>query len=139
MGAITREDVTMVDKAQLIKELGIDAYPADQQDEIFEQFTYALGAAMSEGLSEPQMAEFTAIINGEQPVIDRWLGENAPDFRDDPSYQELEIGYREDPEKVPADKVYASIAWVKLNKPDLEQVVARIKDEFRAQLASRTP
>jgi hypothetical protein len=127
----------MVDKEQLIRELALERLTPERQEEIVEQYTYALGDAMTNGLDEVQIEEFTQIINGNDEVIKRWLDEHAPDYRDDPSFQELEVGYEEDPEKVPADKVYASAAWVRLNRPDLEQVATRVKNELKASLADQ--
>lgn len=124
----------MIDKQQMIRDLGIEAYSEDEQDAIYEDFTYELGAAISEGLSDQQLEEFTQIINANEAVITAWLQAHAPDYRDDPSFKELQVGYDTDPEKVSPEKVFASIGWVRVNRPDFEQIVARIKREYRARL-----
>lgn len=124
----------MVDKDQLIKELGLENLGYAEQQAIYEDFTYELGAAISDGLEDAQMDEFTAIINGDEDTISAWLASHTPNYREDPTYQELEIGYQDDPEKVPANKVYASIAWVRVNRPDFESIMTRVKREFRAAL-----
>jgi len=124
----------MVNKEQFIEELNLTGFKPEEQDAIYEDFTYELGAAISDGLSDEQMEEFTQIINANEEVITPWLAAHAPDYREDPSFKELQIGYDEDPEKISPEKVFASIAWVRVNRPDFEQIVARVKREFRQQL-----
>jgi len=129
----------MIDKEQLIQDLDLTGFTAEEQDAIYEDFTYELGAAISDGLSDTQMEEFTQIINANETVITDWLAANAPDYREDPAFIELQVGYDEDPEKVSPEKVYASIGWVRVNRPDFESIVARVKREFRAQLDAQNP
>lgn len=124
----------MIDKAQLIRDLGIEDRPDAEQSRIYEDFTYEVGAAITDGLSDEQVEEFTQIINANEAVISAWLASHVPDYRDDPSFKELQVGYEEDPEKVSPEKVFASIAWVRVNRLDFEQIVTRIKREFREQL-----
>ena len=129
----------MIDKAQLLTDLGLDRFSPEEQDRIYEDFTYELGAAISDGLSDEQLEEFTQIINGNDDVIQPWLADHMPAYREDPSFQELQVGYDEDPEKVSPEKVFASIAWVRVNRPDFESIVARTKREFKAQLDDQVP
>lgn len=128
----------MVDKTQLIEELGLSGVAPEVQDAVYDDFTLELGAAISDGLTDEAMQEFAAIANGDQAVISSWLDAHVPEYRDDPSYQELEIGYREDPEKVPADKAFALIEWIRVNRPDFERVVERVKRELKASLSAQS-
>lgn len=127
----------MVDKAALKQELGLDRFSPERQEEIFEQYTYEVGDAISDGMSDEQMSEFTEIINGNDGFIHEWLKTNVPQYHEDRTFKELQAAYDEDPEKVSAEKVYASIAWVRVNKPDLDDVVAGIKARFKAELADQ--
>lgn len=127
----------MIDKDQLIQDLALESYSAEEQDAVYDDFTYELGAAISDGLDDAQMEEFTQIINGNDDVITSWLAAHTPDYREDASFKELQVGYDEDPEKISPEKVFASIGWVRVNRPDFEQIVARTKQEFRAQLDSQ--
>ena len=124
----------MIDKDKLFEELGLDRFSPQDQDRIYEDFTYELGAAISDGLNDEQLEEFTQIINGNDDVIVPWLAAHTPAYHEDPSFQELQIGYDEDPEKVSPEKVFASIAWVRVNRPDFKSIVARTKREFKTQL-----
>lgn len=124
----------MVDKSAFIADLGLGHLSPDEQDAVFDDFTLRLGEAISDGLGDAQMDEFGRIIDGDQAAIDGWLALHAPDFRSVPEYQQLEVGYREDPEKVPADKVFATLGWIRVNRPDFADIVTRVTGEFRAIL-----
>jgi hypothetical protein len=116
---------------ELITELGLEALTSEQQQRIIDELNMRVGEALVADLSEAQIAEYEAIINGEQEVITSWLQTNDPSYADTVAYQQLTEGYDEDPDKVPADKVYASMAWVEKNNPNLGQIVARIKAELK--------
>lgn len=125
----------MFDDAQVIQDLGISGLTPEQQDTIINEYQIQVGSALAGDLSEEQLEEFEAIIDGNQEVIDRWLQENAPDYKSSEAFQELSKGYDEDPEKVPADKVYASMAWVeKYAGPDFADKVNAIKEHFKADI-----
>lgn len=127
----------MIDKEQLTRELGLERFDEAEREEIFERYTFAIGSALHEGIADDKIAEFNEITDGNQAVIDAWLASNEPEYLNDPLYRQFTIGYDEDPEKVPADKVFASMAWIRINRPDFAQTVERIKGEFRQALAER--
>lgn len=121
---------------QIIEELGIGDLAPEIQEKLLDEYSYQIGALMEQSLSQEKLDEYLAIINGDQAVIDAWLQHNAPDYRTTEAYNELAKGYDEDPEKVPADKAYAALAWVRQNAPsDFEQSVNQIKERFKADIA----
>lgn len=120
---------------ELITELGIENYSPEDQQRALDELNMLVGEAMLGHLSEEQVDEYEAIINGDQEVITSWLAENDPRYAETVAYQELAEGYEDDPDKVPADKVYASMAWIEKNNPNLNETVAMIKATLKANLA----
>lgn len=118
----------------LIKELGIEGLEPEKQLRIVDELNMRVGEAIMSGLSEDQIAEYEAIINGEQDVISSWLASNDPGYKDTIAYQQLAEGVESDPDKVPADKVYASMAWIEKNNPNLSDTVTAIKADLKTNL-----
>ena len=123
---------------QLITELGIEMLTAEEQQHAIDELNMRVGEAIIGGLSEEQVNEYEAIINGNQEVITSWLQTNDPSYADTIAYQQLAEGFEDDPERVPADKVYASMAWVEKNNPSFGETVARIKQELKDSLNQST-
>ena len=120
----------------LITELGLEHLTPAQQESVIEELNMRVGQALVADLSEAQISEYEQIINGEQDVITNWLTANDPGYADTIAYQQLDQDDDEDPEKVPADKVYASMAWVEKNNPNFAEVVATIKADLKAKIAT---
>ena len=119
----------------LIAELGIERLTPAQQQSVIDELNMRVGEAVLGGLSAEQVKEYEAIINGHQEVITAWLTANDPGYADTVAYQQLAQGFEDDPDKVPADKVYASMAWIEKNNPNLAQTIAGIKADLKASLA----
>jgi hypothetical protein len=119
----------------LIAELGIEDYSSEEQQRILDELNMLVGEAMLGHLSDEQVSEYEKIINGDQEVITDWLTVNDPSYKDTIAYQQLAEAYEDDPDKVPADKVYASMAWVEKNNPNLSQTVSAIKETLKTNLA----
>jgi len=118
----------------IISELGIEALEPTKQQRIIDELNMRVGEAVLGHLTEDQVREYEAIINGDQAVITSWLQANDPGYADTIAYQQLAEGYETDPDKVPADKVYASMAWIEKNNPNLGKVVAEIKEDIKKNL-----
>lgn len=126
----------MYDREQLIEQLGIQAWPEDKQDQAVEVAIYKIGEATTSQLTEQQFNEYQAIVDDDQSVIDSWLAANVPDYKDSPVYQELEAGYNEDPEKNNPAKLFASVAWIQVNVPNVQDLIAKALEEYRQELAT---
>jgi len=125
----------MMNTEDLIVELGIERLTTAQQQSVIDELNMRVGEAVLGGLSAEQVKEYEAIINGHQEVISAWLKANDPGYADTVAYQQLAQGFEDDPDKVPADKVYASMAWIEKNNPNLSQTIAGIKADLKASLA----
>lgn len=121
----------------LIKELGIENLTSEEQQRVLDELNMLVGEAMLGHLSDEQVGEYEEIINGNQEVITNWLNANDPHYKDTVMYQQLAEEYENDPDNIPADKVYASMAWVEKNNPNLNETVAAIKATLKANLTGK--
>ena len=87
-------------------------------------------------LTEQQFNEYKAIVDDNHEVIDAWLDQNVPDYKESPVYKEIEGGYDADPEKNNPAKLFASIAWIQVNVPNVQDIIAKALDEYKQELAS---
>lgn len=127
----------MNDDDQIINELGVQDLSPEQQQIVLDEFRMLVGEALAKDLSDEQMTEYFAIIDGNEEVIAAWLSENVPDYKEMIAYQELAKGYEDDPDHVSPEKVFASFAWVQKNNPNLAETVEEIKAALKANLASQ--
>ena len=124
----------MQQEEQIIEHLGIEDLPKDEQLQIIEGATIRIGLAVDESLTDQQRNEYQAIIDDNQTVIDAWLSQNVPAYKDSPVYQEIEGGYSSDPERNRPEKLFASLAWVQLNIPNLQEVIDKALDAYKLEL-----
>lgn len=118
-----------MDDQELIVELGIENLSPAQQAEVIDELTMKIGEALAADLTEKQLEEFQAIIDGDDEVINAWLAENDPDYTTSEVYQELV----EDADDVAPEKMYAYTAWIGVNKPDFQDTVERAKADIKAR------
>lgn len=123
-----------MDRQQLIDSLGVGNLPVETQDKVVEEAQRRIGEAMMAGLSEQQIGEYEAIVDGNQDVIDAWLEQNMPDYRDSELFKMVEADYESDPDHVPGDKVVASVGWVQKNVPNLQTVISDVLGKMREDI-----
>lgn len=126
----------MYQDEQIIEQLGIGDWPEEKQREVLEIATVRFGNAITDSLTEQQFNEYKAIVDDNQEVIDAWLDQNVPDYKESPVYKEIEGGYDADPEKNSPAKLFASIAWIQVNVPNVQDIIAKALDEYKKELAS---
>jgi hypothetical protein len=127
----------MYQEHQLIEQLGIASLPQERQTEILDELNFKIGQAIAAGYSEQQANEYEAIVNDDKDVIDAWLSQNIPDYKNSPVYKELANDYDEDPEHINPAKVFASLAWTQVNSPNAQETVAQVIDDFKKELTAR--
>lgn len=118
----------------LIEQLGIKDWSEEKRAEVLEEATFRIGEAVTEGLTDQQSEEYEAIIDDNHDVIDAWLDENVPDYKDSPIYQAYVEEYDDDPEKNNPAKLFATVAWLQVNVPDLEARANKAVEEYRQEL-----
>lgn len=126
----------MYQRDELIEQLGIQGWPEEKQNEAAEMAVFRIGEAITGELTEQQFNEYKAIVDDDHDVIDAWLNQNVPDYKESPLYQEFEAGYDEDPEKNNPAKLFASMVWVQVNVPHVSEVIARTLDTYKNELLS---
>lgn len=126
----------MYQREDIIEKLGIETWPEDKQNEAVEVATHRIGAAVMEDISEQQFNEYEAIVNDSHDVINTWLESNVPDYKDSPVYQEFEAGYESDPEKNNPAKLFASLAWIQTNVPNINEVIDTTLAAYKQELAA---
>lgn len=125
----------MYDRAQLIESLGIQAWPEAKQDKAVEIATFRIGSAITDQLSEQQFNEYTAIVDDNQKVIETWLEQNVPDYKQSPVYQGIVDEYDNDPEKNSPAKLFATMAWIQVNVPEIETLIQKTLSTFKDELS----
>lgn len=127
----------MYQRDDIIKQLGIQDWPEDKQNEAVEVAVVHLGAAVTDNLTEQQYNEYEAIVNDNHDVINAWLDENEPNYKDSPIYQSFEEGYDEDPEKNNPAKLFASVAWIQKNVPNVQELIATTLEAYKQELSAQ--
>jgi len=126
----------MSEDDQLIAELEIQHLAPEQQQRVLENLRLQIGEALVKDFDDAQLAEYQAIIDDDTETINKWLADNAPDYKASIAYQQLSEGYDGQPESVSPDKVYAYMAWVEKNSPGLAETVAQVKAEVKDNIDS---
>ncbi|MBR2600940.1 hypothetical protein IKE07_02285 [Candidatus Saccharibacteria bacterium] len=123
-----------------LSEVGLSNLPEDQKqaflDHVQEELEIRVGTKMSEGLSEAQIEEFEGIMENNQQVIRKVVGELGMDFRTDPIYKKIlqKYGVTEGTWDIISE--YLSVKWIQKNRPDYHDIVLvtlrELKDEIRS-------
>jgi len=127
----------MYQDEQIIAQLNIAELPDDEKSVVITEAQVRIGEIISEELTNEQLTEYQAIINGDEQVIDAWLEKNVPNYKDEAIYQSFEEGYESDPEHNSPAKLFASIAWVQLTVPHIQDLVAKALERFKQERSVR--
>ena len=127
----------MYQDEQIIEQLNIAALPDDEKEEVITEAQVRIGETISEELTDEQLAEYKAIIDGNEQVINAWLEKNVPHYKEEAIYQSFEEAYESDPEKNSPAKLFASIAWIQLTVPHIQDLVAKALDNFKQERSVR--
>jgi len=127
----------MYQDEQIIAQLGIEKLPEDERTELVNEAQVRIGEAVSAHLTDDQLDEYQAIIDGNNDVISAWLEKNVPDYKNEAVYQSFEEDVEGDPEHNDPAKLFASIAWVQLSVPQIQDVVAVALEDFKQELSAR--
>lgn len=122
---------------KFLDEVGLGGLPDDQKQAFLgyfrEQLEYRVGTRLSDGLSEDQLQEFESFIDRDEQRVDSWLAEHAPDYQNDPVWQQLESGAPDSVAPTVIKSEYASLKWLGINRPDYRDVVASVLGELKQE------
>lgn len=103
---------------------------------LYETLEYSVGVVLSEGMSDAQLDEFSAIVDRRHDVVRRWVTTNAPDYREDPLWAQQ---VKDSPEQEDIDVLasYAATKWLEVNRPDYREVVRAVLQQLGEDLDRR--
>lgn len=127
----------MYQDEQIVEQLNIAELPDDEKTEVINEAQVRIGEAVSEQLTDEQLNEYQAIIDGDNQVIAAWLEKHVPQYKEEAVYQTFEEGLESDPERNDPAKLFASIAWVQLTVPHIQDIVAKAIDAYKQERAVR--
>ena len=123
---------------KFLQELGLDQLPDDQKqafkEHIYSELELRVGTRLSDGLTEAQLTEFESFVDRNDEKVLGWISANVPDYRADPSYQQLASNVPQGTDTTAVLAEYASLKWLSLNRPDYRQVVASVLDELKSEI-----
>jgi len=127
----------MYQDEQIVAQLGIAELPEDERKTAINEAQVRIGETISKELTDSQLDEYQAIIDGDNDVIAAWLEKNVPSYKDEAAYQAFEEVAVSDPEHNDPAKLFASIAWVQLTVPHIQDVVAKALDDYKQERSVR--
>jgi len=125
---------------QFLKELGLDQLPENEKqaflEHIYNELEMRVGIRLSEGLSDEQMSEFEAFVDRNEEKVRAWVMRYAPDYTNDPAYQQLRENKPEGLDDMGLLAEYASLKWLSMNRPNYREVVNQVMEELKAEIRS---
>lgn len=125
---------------QFLQDLGLDQMPDEQRQaflqHIYDELELRVGTRLSDGMSDEQLSEFEAIIDRKEDVIVNWLGQNAPEYRNDEVFERLQQAMELSAEDPELRDEYAATKWLELNRSDYREVVTAVLNELKQEIIS---
>lgn len=116
----------------MVKRLGIEGQSKERIALQLEQVRTLVGEAISARLTPQQVHEYEAIINNDQTVITKWLQENMPEYKTTFLFHQLQETAHDDPEHNSSEKLFASLAWVNKNVPDVQTITDSVIEQYKS-------
>ncbi len=120
-----------------IEMLGIVDRPAAEQQDILLEFQMRVGDQLMERATDEQNAEYRDIINDNREVIQRWLDQHAPDYRESEAFMLAQQQAAMEEDDIWPEKIYASMAWITVTFPDYQEIVAQVAEQYRQELQNQ--
>ncbi|MDR2336724.1 MAG: DUF5663 domain-containing protein [Candidatus Nomurabacteria bacterium] len=120
-----------------LEEVGLSGLPDVQKKEFLahtqEELEIRVGVKMSEGLTDEQVREFERVIDGDETTVKAMLAESG-DYKNHDFYKLLieKGGFASDTPEL--EKEFASIYWLAKNRPDYQQIVAKVAGELKNEI-----
>lgn len=121
-----------------LQELGLGDLPPEQRkaflEHVYSQLELRVGTRLSEGLSEAQLSEFESFVDRDIEKVRAWVHANAPDYLNDPAYQQIRQSAGPEADEAIVLAEYASLKWLGMNRPDYRDVVKQVLEEIKAEI-----
>jgi hypothetical protein len=125
---------------KFLADIGLNDLPDDQKQpflqHIYEELELRVGTRLSDGLSDTQLEQFEKIIDRDQPTIDGWIAQFAPNFTDDEVFKRMQAATKLEPTDPNLKAEFVATKWLEVNRPDYRQVVAQVLDELKKEIIS---
>jgi len=125
---------------KFLQDLGLNDMPEDQKkeflDHIYGQLELRVGTRLSDGLTDAQLNEFESFIDRDAEKVRAWIEANAPNYADDPAYQQIKSSAPEGADEIALISEYASLRWLATNRPDYRDVVKSVLEEIKQEILS---
>ena len=121
-----------------LSEVGLSNLPLDQRQSFLahvqDELELRVGAKMSEGLTDAQIAEFEGLMENDQQIIRKVVAELGMDFRTDPIYKKIleKYGVTEGTWEIISE--YLSVKWIQKNRPDYHEIVQSTAEEIKNEI-----
>ncbi len=123
---------------KFLADIGLNDLPDDQKQaflqHIYEELELRVGTRLSDGLSEQQLEQFEKIIDRDQPTIDAWIAQHAPDYLSDEVFARMQESAKLEATDPNLKAEYVATKWLEVNRPDYRQVVAQVLDELKREI-----
>ncbi|NTW61109.1 hypothetical protein HGB24_00230 [Candidatus Saccharibacteria bacterium] len=123
---------------KFLDDIGLGEMPEDQKrpflQHIYDELELRVGTKLSEGMSDKQLEEFEAIIDRKEDVVNRWLDQNNPEFKNDPMFQKIIEATGLAPDDVSLKAEYTATRWLELNRPDYREVVSSVLEAIKQEI-----
>lgn len=123
---------------KFLEDVGLSSLPDDQKkpflQHIYDELELRVGTRLSEGMTDAQLAEFESIIDRRDDVINAWLNQNVPDYRNDEAFARIQQATGLDVNDPGLRAEFAATKWLEINRPDYRDVVASVLDELKREI-----
>jgi hypothetical protein len=123
-----------------LEDLGLGDLPAEQKkpflQHIYSELEMRVGAKLSEGMTDEQMAEFESIIDRKDDAIKSWLSQYAPNYHSDGAFLKLQSITQLDARDPNLRAEYAATKWLEVNRPNYREVVTGVLDEIKKEISA---
>ena len=111
-----------------------DQFRAELSQELHDR----VGSALSEGMSDQEIEEFSAFMERVPGFAAAWLQHHAPGFETDPDWSDSwgRLGQQINDEEARYAEM-ASLIWLQLKRPNLRNVVTRVHTQLLLDVADR--
>lgn len=124
---------------KFLEDIGLNDLPEDQKkpflQHIYDELELRVGTKLSEGMSDSQLEEFESIIDRKEDAINDWLSKYAPDYQNEPAFQQLQKATGLDSGHINLKSEFAATKWLEVNRPDYREVVASVLDEIKREVS----
>ncbi|MCL2174048.1 DUF5663 domain-containing protein [Candidatus Saccharibacteria bacterium] len=124
---------------KFLEELGLGALPKEQKQallqHIYSELEMRVGQRLTDGMSDELLDEFGFFVDMNMDGMNKWFGDNLPDYADRDDFKQLKEANAQAPEAAVMSE-YGAMKWLQLNRPDYPQVVAAVLEELKNEIKS---